>query len=144
MAVLFNKVERSNPINRSAQKKWYPSVKTILQVKEKDVAAAIADETTLNRKEAEMALSQLEKVLIANLLASNSVQLGDWGSFYLTCSGTPSDTKEEVTAANISGLNIRFSPGKALKEALAKAVFVHAEKIVSASATKLEAKQAKL
>ena len=131
MPILFNKVERSNPLNKTASKKWYPSLKTLSQVKEKDVAKAISDETTLNRKEAEMALGQLEKVLINNLLASNSVQLGDWGSFYLTCKGTPSDNKNEVTANNISNLNIRFSPSKSLKDALKNATFIPVESIVS-------------
>jgi nucleoid DNA-binding protein len=42
----------------------------------KEVAKEIADETTLNPKEAEIALDQLQKVLIRNLLAGNSVQLG--------------------------------------------------------------------
>ncbi|MDR0542482.1 MAG: DNA-binding protein, partial [Dysgonamonadaceae bacterium] len=76
MAILFNKVERANPQNRE-QKKWYPSLKTLTQVNEKEAAKEIADETTLNPKEAEMALAQFKKVLIRNLLASNSVQLGD-------------------------------------------------------------------
>ena len=91
----------------------------------------ISDETTLNRKEAEMSLDQLEKVLIRNLLSSNSVQIGDWGTFYLTCNGTGADTKEGVTANNIRNLNIRFTPGKSLKDALAGASFISAEKVVT-------------
>ena len=133
MPILFNKIQRANPQNRTAPKKWYPSLKTISQVKEKQVAQEIADETTLNRKEAEMALSQLEKILISNLLASNSVQLGDWGSFHLTCSSEASETKQEVNASKIKGLNIRFVPGKSLQEALGKAVFIPAENIVTDS-----------
>jgi predicted histone-like DNA-binding protein len=131
MAIVFNKVERANPQDREAQKKWYPVLKTINQVREKEVAREIADETTLNRKEAEMTLIQLEKVLIRNLLASNSVQLGDWGSFHLTCHGTGSDTKEGVSVSGIQKLNIRFTPGRTLKEALKNASFVFAEDIVS-------------
>ena len=129
MPILFNKVERANPQNRTAPKKWFPILKTISQIKEKAVAREIADETTLNPKEAEMALSQLEKVLIRNLLASNSVQLGDWGSFRLTCNSEGSDTQKEVTAGKINKLNIRFTPGKALTEALKNASFVPADKL---------------
>jgi predicted histone-like DNA-binding protein len=131
MAIFFNKVERINPQERTAPKKWYPSLKTVSQVQQREVAKEIADETTLNPKEAEMALEQLLKVLVRNLLNSNSVQLGDWGSFSLTCSGSPSETHEEVTAANIKGLNVRFTPGRALKNALAEATFKPAESIVS-------------
>jgi nucleoid DNA-binding protein len=73
----------------------------------------------------------LQKILIRCLLASNSVQLGDWGTFHLTCNGKGSDTKEEVIAGSIKNLNIRFVPGKALKNALQEATFVFAENIVS-------------
>ena len=78
-----------------------------------------------------MALTQLEKVLTANLLMSRSVQLGDWGSFHLTCNSEGKETKGEVTARAVKGLNIRFKPGKELREALKKASFVFADDLVS-------------
>jgi predicted histone-like DNA-binding protein len=129
MAILLNRVERMNPLTKT--KKWYATAKTITQVSESAAARQIADETTLNRKEAEMALSQFEKVLITNLLSSNSVKLGDWGSFHLTCNSASAETKEALTAKDVKGLNIRFTPGRALKEALNKATFVFADNLVS-------------
>jgi len=131
MAILFNRIEKGNPQNPLAPKKWYPTIKTMTRKMEKDVAKEISDETTLNRNEAEMALAQLEKVLIANLLASNSLQIGDWGTFHLSCKGTGSATKEEVTAKNIKKLNIRFVAGKSLLQALEHATFILAESMVS-------------
>jgi predicted histone-like DNA-binding protein len=131
MSVLFNKVERANPQDRGAHKKWYPNVKTISQVSEKEVAKSIADETTLNPKEAEMAISQFEKILVRFLLDSHSVQLGDWGSFHLTCSSEGVDSKDEVKASNIKNLNIRFTPGKELKNALQNATFIPAEAVLT-------------
>jgi predicted histone-like DNA-binding protein len=132
MSIVFNRVERVNPQDRT-KKKWYPTLKTIKKVSERDVAKEIADETTLNRKEAEMSLEQLEKVLIRNLLASNSVQIGEWGSFHLTCNGEGSDSKEAVSAQNIKNLNIRFIPGKSLRDALSAATYVSAESLVTGS-----------
>jgi len=128
MAILFNKVERVLPNNKTV-KKWYASLKRITMVKEKQVAKLIADETTLNAKEAEMALSLLEKVLINQLLSGNSVQLGDWGSFNLTCNSSAHDTREEVTGRSIQRLNVRFTAGKSLKNALANAEFKAAESL---------------
>ena len=129
MPIILNRIERMNPLTKA--KKWYAALKTVTQVKESAVARQIADETTLNRKEAEMAMAQLEKVLITNLMASRSVQLGDWGSFHLTCNSEGFETRQEVTARAVKGLNIRFKPGKALKEALQGASFVFAEDLVS-------------
>ena len=62
MPVFYSKVERRNPLMPEEPKKWYAVLKRIHMVKEKEVAKQIADETTLNRKEAEMALAQFEKI----------------------------------------------------------------------------------
>ena len=122
MPIVLNRIERMNP--QTKEKKWYAAVKTLAQVKESAVAKQIADETTLNRKEAEMALAQLEKVLINNLLSSRSVQLGDWGSLHLTCNSEGKETRSEVSARSVKSVNIRFKPGKALREAMKNASFV--------------------
>jgi DNA-binding protein, histone-like, putative len=129
MAVYFNEMERGNPGDEEAPKQWYAVLKSLGLVGQKEVAKQMSDETTLNPKEAEMALAQLEKILIRMLLDGKSVQLGDWGSFNLKCNSTPSATRKEVTAANIKKLNIRFTPGKTLKEAIAKAHLVPASTI---------------
>ena len=131
MPILLNKVERANPLNREASKKWYATFKTVSQISEKAVAKQIADETTLNPKEAEMSIAQFKKVLVSSLLSSNSVQLGDWGSFHLTCNSEGFDTKQEVTANAIKGVNIRFTPGKELKDELKKANYVFVEDLMS-------------
>jgi nucleoid DNA-binding protein len=57
------------------------------------------------------------------------VQLGDWGSFHLTCNSEGKETKEALTVKDVKGLNIRFTPGKAIKEALQKASFVFVENL---------------
>ena len=77
MSIFYKKVERHNPQNPAAPKKWYAILKTIGQVKEKDVAKMVSDGTTLNRKEVEMGLDQFQNILIRLLLDSKSVQLGD-------------------------------------------------------------------
>ena len=127
MAIVLNRVERINPQTKT--KKWYATIKTVAQVKEKAVAKQIADETTMNRKEAEMALAQLEKVLINNLLSSRSVQLGDWGVFHLTCNSEGKETRGDINARAVKGLNIRFKPGKALREAIKSASFVFTDNL---------------
>jgi len=128
MPIFLNKVARANPQDRT-KIKFYPTIKTISCITEKQVAKQVADETTLNPKEAEMAISQLEKVLIANLMAGNSVKIGDWGTFHLTCNGEGSETEKEVSAGKVKGINVRFVPGKTLTEALKNATFVMVDKL---------------
>jgi predicted histone-like DNA-binding protein len=120
-------------LNPAAPKKYYAVLKVIKQISDKEVADLIADETTLNPNEAAMAVKQFKKILIRLLLAGNSVQLGDWGSFHLTCNSKGFDTREEVTANAINKVKTRFAPGKEFKEAIAKAEFIPAESLVTKS-----------
>ena len=101
MAVFYNKMQRKNPSKPAEPAKWYPVLRRVEMMKEKDVARHISDETTLNPKEAEMAISQLKKVLIAALLNGQSVQLGDWGTFHLTLSSEGVATEAEVSPAQV-------------------------------------------
>ena len=124
MAIFYNKIQRRNPLLKKDETKlWYPVLRRVDQVKEKEVAKQIADETTLNPKEAEMAVAQLKKVLINALTNGNSVQLGDWGSFYLSISSKGSEKEDDVSSDNVKKINIRFKLGKELKEAIEKAQF---------------------
>lgn len=127
MAVFFNKVEKGNPGKPTDPKKWYPVLRTVSLVSEKEVAKLISEETTLNYKEAEMAIAQFQKVLVRLLLNSYSVQLGDWGSFRLTCNSYGSNTKADVTAQNITKVNLRFRAGNDLKNEIKKVIFKAAE-----------------
>ena len=124
MALLFNKIEKGNPSDPSAPKRWYPVLKSTKLVKEKEVAQKLAEETTLNPKEAEMAVSQLLKVVTVLLLEGHTVQLGELGSFRVTLSSEGSATPEEVTANKIERINVRFTESEALKTTMKKATFI--------------------
>lgn len=126
MSLLFNKVQRRNPAKPEDPQKWYLTLKSLGMVGEKEVAKQIADETTLNPKEAEMALAQFEKILQRLLLDGHTVQLGDWGFFQLTINCEGAATEKEAIVANVKKINIRFKPGKELQEAINKATFVPA------------------
>jgi predicted histone-like DNA-binding protein len=123
MPVFYNKMQRRNPSDASATPKWYPTLRSTSMMKEKEVARQIADETTLNPKEAEMALSQLQKIMLRALHNGQTVQLGDWGSFYLTLNAEGSENEADANATKVKKVNIRFSPGKELKESIAKVEF---------------------
>ena len=59
----------------------------------------MADETTLNPKEAEMAVSQLLKVVVNILLHGGTVQLRSFGPFRMTKSAVAYDTEAEVNGS---------------------------------------------
>ena len=123
MSLFYNIVQRRNPLKKDEPVKYYPVLKSLGKVSEKEVARLIADETTLNPKEAEMTIYQLEKVLKRVLLDGHTVQLGELGTFMLTANSEGADTEKEATADNIKKLSLHFRTSKEMQEALNKATF---------------------
>lgn len=128
MSILIKAVQRRNPRDMKAEKKWYPVQNSTGQVDETKVADLIADETTLNPAEALMAIRQFRKILQRSLLDGHSVKLGNWGSFSVTLATKGEATKEALTARNIQKVNIVFLPGEDLKNAMQKAEFIWLDK----------------
>jgi len=123
MALFYNTVEKGNPLKKDEPKKWYLALKTLGLIRERDVAKAIADETTLNPKEAEMTLYQAQKVIATKLLDGHTVELGELGSFRLTVKSTGVAEEKDVSAQNITKINIRFTPSKSFRGLIDKATF---------------------
>jgi predicted histone-like DNA-binding protein len=98
-------------------------------VREKEVAKLLADETTLNPKEAEMSLYQLLKVIIRLLLDGHTVQLGELGSFRLTVRSEGSETEDEVNANKIKSVHINFVASNELREQINNATFIDASNL---------------
>lgn len=131
MSIFLNAVQRYNPSKPEEAKKWYPVQYTVKLVEESEVAELLADETTLNPMEAQMAIRQLRKVLQRLLLDGKSVKLGNWGTFGVTLNTEGTATREELTARNVKSVNINFQPGADLKAAMQKADFVWLDKAIS-------------
>lgn len=129
MAILVKPVQRFNPKEPDAPKKWYVTQVTTAQVDETQVAMDLADETTLNPSEAMMAIRQLRKILLRRLLGGESVKLGNWGSFSVTISSTGVDAKKDVNARNIKSVNLNFQADEAFKAELQKATFAWVDKL---------------
>lgn len=129
MTLFFNKVQRFNPSNPTAPKLWYPLIKSIGKMTEKQVAKEISEETTLNPKEAEMAIYQFQKVLVKALLDGKTVKLGELGTFQVTISCKGVESEAEVSSANIKKINLRFTPSIELKQSLEKAHFCSIDKL---------------
>ncbi len=81
-------------------------------------------ETTLNPKEAEMAVYQLEKVVSRLLLDGHTVQLGDLGTFNITITAEGQKEEKKVSADDIKKVNLRFRISKTMREAVYAEVYV--------------------
>lgn len=130
MSIFLKPVQRRNPLKPEEAMKWYPVQNTVKMVDESEVAELIADETTLNPMEAQMAIRQLRKIVQRLLLDGKSVKLGNWGSFNVSLNTEGAATKDELTARNVKSVNINFQAGEELKAAMQKADFVWLNKMV--------------
>ncbi|MDR1886675.1 MAG: hypothetical protein LBQ70_02055 [Prevotellaceae bacterium] len=116
MAVFFRKIQRNDPRNPGGVKKWYIILKSLGTRRTKEITQRMADETTLNPKEAEIGLYEFVKVLKATLKEGYTAQIDDLGTFYLTVNSSASETEAEANARNCTGIHIRFRPDEAFQK----------------------------
>ncbi len=110
MTVFYNKMKHANVKDKNLPGEWFPVIKSIGKMEEKEVAQRMANEVTLNPKEAEMAIYQYHKILIEGLLEGKTMPLGEMGSFYLTAKCDGVEKPEDVCAKQIRQVNLQFKP----------------------------------
>ena len=123
MSVKFNVIERGNPANTAAPKKFYPSITASGRVSLRELAQEIAKISTVSTADTMAVLEALLATLPNELAKGNIVELGDFGSFWLKANAEGAETAEKVRATQINTLLPRFNPGKEFKKLLATIEF---------------------
>ena len=118
MPVKFNVIEKSNPIDREAPRKFYPSITSSGRISTRQLAERAAQMSTLTTTDMVAAIESLLTIIPDELAKGNIVELGDFGSFWLRTTSEGAVSAEEVRASHISGVLPRFNPGKEFKRAL--------------------------
>ncbi len=124
MSVKFNIVQRGNPSNQQAPKKFYPSIASSGRVTTRKLAEMAAQRSTLSTMDMMAAIESFLAIIPEQLAAGNIVELGDFGNFWLRTTGEGSDTAEEVRSNSIASVMPRFNPGKQFKNTLDQIEFV--------------------
>lgn len=123
MTVKFNVVERGNPSNREAPKKFYASVTSSGRKTLRQIATRITQISTVSSTDTMAVLEALLNVIPEELAAGNVVELGDFGNFWLKANSDGSETADQVRAGNITNLMPRFNAGKEFKKVLVTVEF---------------------
>lgn len=123
MSVKYNVIERGNPSNREAPKKYYPSIASSGRKTLRQIAAQISQISTVSSADTMAVLEALLTVIPQELVAGNVVELGDFGNFWLKANSEGVDTPDTVRATQISTILPRFNAGKEFKKALASIEF---------------------
>jgi len=118
MPVKYNIVERGNPSNREAPKKFYPSIQSSGRVTTSELAEMAADRSTLTSADMMAAIETFLTIVPQQLAKGNIVELGEFGSFWLRTTADGADLPDEVGAEQITSILPRFDPGKRFRKTL--------------------------
>jgi len=118
MTVKYNVVERGNPSNPAAPKKFYPSIESSGRKTLRQMAERISQISTVSTADTMAVLEALLTTIPDELAAGNIVELGDFGNFWLRSDSEGADTADAVRSSQINSVLPRFNPGKEFKKVL--------------------------
>ena len=110
--MLYSVIQRANPRDLNAVKKYYAVAQTEKQADLRMIAERISRETNFSTAEVQAAIEAFLLVIPKLLSEGHSVKMGDFGTFSLTLSSQGAETKEEFNASMIKGANLHFRAGK--------------------------------
>ena len=117
MAVRYKLVEKNNPRNPQAPKKWYAMAKSAGEFTFRKLSKEIAEgSTTVSDTDVLAVLNDLTKVLRRHLENGEIVRFGDFGSFQISIGSEGAETKKQFHHSMIKSSKVIFRPGIDLKE----------------------------
>ena len=121
MPIFYNKVDRLNPQNREAPKKWYLLPKSISQITEEQFYQKIANDLGMRSGQVKAVFQAAEDIAGTALCDGHTVKFGNIGTFSVSFRCWGSVSEEEATVAKIREKCINFLPGLAIAEKINKA-----------------------
>ena len=79
--------------------------------------------------------SDMCECLVEQLLNGNKIQLGELGTFGITLSSEGAESVDKFSSKNITGVNIRFTPGEDFADLISRAEFNRVSSRVAQQAT---------
>jgi len=119
MSVKYVLVERGNPMNVQAPKKFYAIAKSAGEITLKQLSKDISSRSTVNSSDTLAVLDSLIQQLVKELEAGRIVRLGDFGSFQLSLSSEGAESAEKFSSSYIKTSRIILRPGVDLRDMLA-------------------------
>jgi predicted histone-like DNA-binding protein len=127
MSVKFKSVQRINPQDVTAQKKFYARAIADGVTDLDELSKLVASQCTVNKADCYAVLLALEANIVRELENGRIVRLGELGSYQLGISAQGMLTDDEVNANTIKKARINFRPGDGLKAMLKTLVYKKAQ-----------------
>ena len=131
MSLYFNIVTRKNIEHPDQPNVYYPALKRIGMMKQSDIAQRASIGTSLNPYEIETGLTLATNCHINSLLDGYSVELGELGWLYLTCEGNGKTSPDQLSAFDITKINLHIKPSPETFRKLQQATFIPVKRIIS-------------
>lgn len=121
MPIEYSLVERGNPADASAPKKFYAAARSTGDTTVRGLAKRISDMSTVSPVDVMAVLEALFQVVPGELQEGRIVRCGDFGSFFTTLQSSGAATEAEFNATLVSNVKVNFRPGKLFAQALQNA-----------------------
>lgn len=114
----YKVVQKTNPQNVTAEKKWYAQIVTDGEVSMQELVDEIEKFSALSEPDIRGVIIALENVVQKKLAEGKIVRFEQLGTLYPSLSSDPSDTEDGVTSANIKNVRVNYRPGKRIIDAM--------------------------
>ena len=111
-------VQRPNPKDATAERKFYVSAKNMGEVSLEAMSENISDRCTLTETDVLAVLSALQREMTKSLMDGRIVRFGTFGSFQLSLNSSGVEKIDDATQNQVKGVRVRFRPGIRIQENL--------------------------
>jgi len=126
MSIIYKPLERLNPQDTTAVKKYYAAVVANGSVDFETLAEMISEQCTVTETDCLAVLNVLEQNIVRELKQGRIVRLGKLGNFQVSLSSEGYATEDEVTASAVKKSRILFRPAKKMRNLLKDLTFQRA------------------
>jgi predicted histone-like DNA-binding protein len=117
--IVLNKIQRPNPLDKDAPKKFYVSASSTGSVDLEEMSVNISERCTITEPDVLAVLSALTSEMTKQLMDGKIVRFGSFGSFQLGVLSHGAATEEETSRNLVKGVRVKFRPGRRISDALA-------------------------
>lgn len=130
MSLYFNIISRKNIEHPDQPNLYYPALKSIGMMDQKQVAEQAAIGTSMNPYEIMMGVQLATETHLSMLLNGHSVAVGNLGWLYLTNQGRGKTSPDQLSAFDITKVNLHIKPSAETISRLKQATFIPLDRIV--------------
>lgn len=123
MSVNYNIVQRIDPRDPNAPKKYYAALVQKDSIDLEYMVDAISNYSTVNPPDVLAVIESLVRLIPIELANGRGVRFGKLGNFYLTANSEGQENEEDVSSDIISKINLRFKPNSKFKKLLGELSF---------------------